>query len=94
MVYIKFGIVFELFVYKIHGDSDGAFLCGTEILNSKLKEMDFNLVLDTYFIIYRRFISGKISKDFIWSGVSSYSIFIIDDFPITETNAFFFRFFF
>ena len=42
MVYIKFGIVFELFVYKIYGDSDGAFLCGTEILNSRLNEMDFN----------------------------------------------------
>ena len=44
MVYIKFGIVFELFVYKIHGhgDSDGAFLCGTEILNSRLNEMDFS----------------------------------------------------
>ena len=42
MVYIKFGIVFELFVYKIYGDSDGAFLCGTEILNSKLNEMHFN----------------------------------------------------
>ena len=42
MVYIKFGIVFELFVYKIYGDSDGAFLCGTEILNSKLNEIDFN----------------------------------------------------
>ena len=41
MVYIKFGVVFELFVYKIHGDSDGAFLCGTEILNSRLNEMDF-----------------------------------------------------
>ena len=41
MVYIKFGIVFELFVYKIYGDSDGAFLCGTEILNSRLNEMDF-----------------------------------------------------
>ena len=41
MVYIKFGIVFELFVYKIHGDSDRAFLCGTEILNSRLNEMDF-----------------------------------------------------
>ena len=41
MVYIKFGIVFELFVYKIYGDSDGAFLCGKEILNSKLNEMDF-----------------------------------------------------
>ena len=41
MVYIKFGIVFELFVYKIYGNSDGAFLCGTEILNSKLNEMDF-----------------------------------------------------
>ena len=36
-----FGIVFELFVYKIYGNSDGAFLCGTEILNSKLNEMDF-----------------------------------------------------
>ena len=43
MVYIKFGIVFELFVYKIHGDSDGAFLCGTEILSSRLNEMDFRL---------------------------------------------------
>ena len=42
MVYIKFGIVFELFVYKIYGDSDGAFLCGTEILNSRLNEMDFS----------------------------------------------------
>ena len=31
MVYIKWGIVFELFVYKIYGDSDGVFLCGTEI---------------------------------------------------------------
>ena len=43
MVYIKFGIVFELFVYKIYGDSDGAFLCGTEILNSRLNEMDFSI---------------------------------------------------
>ena len=41
MVYIKFGIVFQLFVYKIHGDSDGAFFCGTEILNLRLNEMDF-----------------------------------------------------
>ena len=41
MVCINFGIVFELFVYEIYGDSDGAFLCGTEILNSKLNEMDF-----------------------------------------------------
>ena len=41
MVHIKFGIVFELFVYKIYGDSDRAFSCGTEILNSKLNEMDF-----------------------------------------------------
>ena len=42
MVYIKFEIVFKLFVYKIHGDCDwdGAFLCGTEILNSRLNEMD------------------------------------------------------
>ena len=31
-----------LFVYKIHGDSDGAFFCGTEILSSRLNEMDFN----------------------------------------------------
>ena len=46
MVYIKFGIVFELFVYKIYGDSDGAFLCGTEILNSRLNEMDFKLNRD------------------------------------------------
>ena len=43
MVYIKFGIVFELFVYKIYGDSDGAFLCGTEILTSRLNEMDFSI---------------------------------------------------
>ena len=42
MVYINFGIVFQLFVYKIYGDSDGAFLCGTGILNSKLNEMDFS----------------------------------------------------
>ena len=42
MVYIKFGIVFELFVYKIYGDNDGEFLCGTDILNSKLDEMDFS----------------------------------------------------
>ena len=42
MVYIKFGIVFELFVYKIYGDSNRAFLCGTEILNSGLNEMDFS----------------------------------------------------
>ena len=51
MVYIKFGIVFELFVYKIYGDSDGAFLCGTEILNSRLNEMDFIFkALFCYFI--------------------------------------------
>ena len=41
MVHIKFGIVFELFVFKIYGDSDSAFLNGTEILNSKLNEMYF-----------------------------------------------------
>ena len=47
MVYIKFGIVFELFVYKIHGDSDGAFLSGrTEILNSRLNEMDVRNIED------------------------------------------------
>ena len=43
MVYIKFVTVFELFVYKIYGDSDGAFFCGTEILNLRLNEMDFIL---------------------------------------------------
>ena len=31
---IKIGIVFDLFVYKIHGDSVEAFFCGTEILIS------------------------------------------------------------
>ena len=40
-IYIRIGIVFDLFVYKIHGDSDGAFLCRTEIPNSRLYEMDF-----------------------------------------------------
>ena len=45
MVYIKFEIVFKLFVYEIHGDSNGAFLCGTEILNSRLNEMDFSMQL-------------------------------------------------
>ena len=38
-------------VYKIYGDSDGAFLCGTEILNSKLNEMDFrwnNLLINLF----------------------------------------------
>ena len=42
MVYIKFGIVFKLFIYEIHGDSNGHFLCGTEILNLELNEMDFS----------------------------------------------------
>ena len=42
MVHIKFGIVFELFVFKIYWDSDSAFLYGTEILNSKLNEIDFS----------------------------------------------------
>ena len=51
MVYIKFGIVFELFVYKIYGDSDGAFLCGTEILNSRLNEMDFSLFQKFRFVL-------------------------------------------
>ena len=41
MIYIKIRIIFYLFVYKIHGDSDGAFFCGTEILNTGLKEMHF-----------------------------------------------------
>ena len=42
-IYIMIGIVSDLFVYKIHGDSDGAFLCRMEIPNSRLYEMDFNL---------------------------------------------------
>ena len=29
---------------KIYGDIDGAYFCGTEILNSKLNEVDFSLV--------------------------------------------------
>ena len=41
-IYIRIGIVFDLFVYKTHGDSDGAFLCTTEIPNSRLYEMDFS----------------------------------------------------
>ena len=48
MIYIKFGIVFELFVYEIYGDSDGAFLCGTEILHSRLNGMDFNLISEIH----------------------------------------------
>ena len=49
MVSIKFAIVFEFFIYKIHGDSDWAFLCGTEILISMLNEMDFSSVLSNEF---------------------------------------------
>ena len=41
MIYIRIKIVFDLFVYKFHGDSDGAFFSRTEILNSGSKEMDF-----------------------------------------------------
>ena len=58
MVYIisSFGIVFELFVYKIYGDSDGAFLCGTEILNSRLNEMDFSISTKIIIVIYDAYI--------------------------------------
>ena len=42
---------FEPLVNKIHGDSDGAFLCETEILNSRLNEMDFRYkIFRLYFI--------------------------------------------
>ena len=46
-IYIRIGIVFDLFVYKIHGDSDGAFFSGTEILNSRLNETDFRHMVGT-----------------------------------------------
>ena len=56
-IYIRIRIVFDLFVYKIHGDSDGAFLCRTEIPNSRLYEMDFNFsscfeMVFIYFVFY------------------------------------------
>ena len=68
MVYIKFGIVFELFVYKIYGDSDGAFLCGTEILNSRLKWIS-NTVLSNFSSHATLFLNESLYKCYLLTKV-------------------------
>ena len=83
MVYIKFGILFELFVYKI--DSDGAFLCGTEILNSRLDEMDFKHPEydNEFFKTDKLVVMGKVTEKHLESVcmVSKANVFLNNDTP-------------